>query len=153
MRIPVEAARRISRHTFNQLQAGMRGSSELRERLFLMDGTSITLAHTAAIRKKYEVAKNQFGESHWPVMRVVVMHHVVTGLALPPEYGAMYGPHAVGEQKLGEKLMAVLPPSSVLIADRNFGIFSVMWRAAQLGHDVVIRLTRVRAEKIHRELK
>jgi hypothetical protein len=75
------------------------------------------------------------------------------GLALPPEYGAMYGPNAVGEQKLGEKLMAALPPSAVLIADRNFGIFSVMWQAAQLGHDVVIRLTKVRAEKIHRDLK
>jgi hypothetical protein len=153
MRLPVEAARRVSQHTFDQLYRALRREGELRHRLFLLDGSSVELAHTKEICKAYGLAKNQFGESHWPVMRVVVMHHVVTGLALPPEYGAMYGPHAVGEQKLGEKLMAVLPPSSVLIADRNFGIFSVMWRAAQLGHDVVIRLTRVRAEKIHRELK
>jgi len=153
MRLPVEAARRVSQHTFDQLYRALRRKGELRHRLFLLDGSSVELAHTKEICKAYGLAKNQFGESHWPVMRVVVMHHVVTGLALPPEYGAMYGPHAVGEQKLGEKLMAVLPPSSVLIADRNFGIFSVMWRAAQLGHDVVIRLTRVRAEKIHRELK
>lgn len=153
MRLPVEAARRVSQHTFDQLYRALRREGELRHRLFLLDGSSVELAHTKEICKAYGLAKNQFGESHWPVMRVVVMHHVVTGLALPPEYGAMYGPRAVGEQKLGEKLMAALPPSSVLIADRNFGIFSVMWQAAQRGHDVVIRLTRVRAEKIHRELK
>jgi hypothetical protein len=153
MRLPVEAARRVSQHTFDQLYRALRRKGELRHRLFLLDGSSVELAHTKEICKAYGLAKNQFGESHWPVMRVVVMHHVVTGLALPPEYGAMYGPHAVGEQKLGEKLMAALPPSSVLIADRNFGIFSVMWQASQRGHDVVIRLTRVRAEKIHRELK
>jgi hypothetical protein len=153
LQVPVEAARRVSQHTFNQLYGVLRKEDDLRHRLFLLDGSSIELAHTKEIRKEYGLAKNQHGESHWPVMRVVVMHHVVTGLALPPEYGAMYGPNAVGEQKLGEKLMAALPPSAVLIADRNFGIFSVMWRAAQLGHDVVIRLTRVRAEKIRRGLK
>jgi hypothetical protein len=86
-------------------------------------------------------------------MRIVAIHHVATALALPPEYGAMYGPDAVGEQELAEKLMGELPPYSVLIADRNFGVFSVMWQAALLGHDVVIRLTQARAEKIQRSLK
>src|SRR6202020_2562519 len=69
------------------------------------------------------------------------------------EDGAMYGPDAVGEQKLAEKLMGELPPSSVLIGDRNFGVFSVVWQAALLGHEGVIRLTRIRAEKIHRDLQ
>lgn len=153
MQVPVEAARRVSRQTFNQLYMVLRKEDDLRHRLFLLDGSSIELAHTKEIKKEYGLAKNQHGESHWPVMRVVVMHHVATGLALPPEYGAMYGAHATGEQKLGEKLMAALPPSAVLIADRNFGIFSVIWQAVQLRHDVVIRLTRLRAEKIYRDLK
>jgi hypothetical protein len=153
MRIPVEAARRVSQHTFGQLYGILRKEDQLRHRLFLLDGSSIELAHTKEICKEYGLAKNQHGESHWPVMRVVVLHHVATGLALPPEYGAMYGPHATGEQKLGEKLMAALPPSAVVIADRNFGIFSVIWQAAQLGHDVVIRLTEARAGKMQRDLK
>jgi hypothetical protein len=127
LQVPVEAARRVSQQTFDQLYSVLRKEDDLRHRLFLLDGSSIELAHTKEIRKEYGLAKNQHGESHWPVMRVVVMHHVATGLALPPEYGAMYGPHATGEQKLGEKLMAALSPSAVLIADRNFGIFSVIW--------------------------
>lgn len=153
LQVPVEAARQVSQQTFDHLYRVLRKEDDLRHRLFLLDGSSIELAHTKEIRKEYGLAKNQHGESHWPVMRVVVMHHVATGLALPPEYGAMYGTHATGEQKLGEKLMAALPPSAVLIADRNFGIFSVIWQAVQLRHDVVIRLTKVRAEKIHRNLK
>lgn len=153
IQIPVEAARRVSQHTFDQLHRVLRKEDDLRHRLFLLDGSSIELAHAREIKKEYGLAKNQNGESHWPVMRVVVLHHVATGLALPPEYGAMYGRQATGEQKLGERLMAALPPSAILVADRNFGIFSVMWRAAQLGHDVVIRLTRLRAESIHRGLK
>jgi hypothetical protein len=153
MQVPVEAARRVSQHTFEQLYTVLRKENDLRHRLFLLDGSSIELAHTKEIKKQYGLAKNQHGESHWPVMRVAVMHHVATGLALPPEYGAMYGAHATSEQKLSEKLMAALPPSAVLIADRNFGIFSVIWQAVQLRHDVVIRLTKLRAEKIYRDLK
>ncbi len=153
LRVPVAAARQVARHTFDQLHKALREEGSLRNRLFLVDGSSIELAHTAAICESYGLAKNQHGDSHWPVMRIVAIHHVATALALPPEYGAMYGPDAVGEQELAEKLMGELPPYSVLIADRNFGVFSVMWQAALLGHDVVIRLTQARAEKIQRSLK
>jgi hypothetical protein len=152
MQVPVEAARRVSQHTFEQLYAALPGEGGLRQRLFLLDGSSVELAHTKEIRKVYGLAKNQFGESHWPVMKVTVMHHVATGLALPPAYGPMYGPNAVGEQQLSEQLMTALPPSSVVIGDRNFGVFSVVWQAARLKHDVVMRMTRSRAAKLHGDL-
>ena len=38
--------------------------------------------------------------------------------------------------------------ASVLLGDRNFGIFSVAYHAHTHGHGVVIRLTGVRARKI-----
>lgn len=41
-----------------------------------------------------------------------------------------------------------MPPGSVLLADRNFGIFSVVWAAVEKGHPVVVRLTGVRACKL-----
>src|ERR1019366_3428036 len=70
----------------------------MRDRLFLLDGSSIQLMHTPALLKVYPTAENQHGESHWPVMRVVVMHHVVTALAIAPQFGLMYGEEAVSEQ-------------------------------------------------------
>jgi len=79
-------------------------------------------------------------------MRLAVMHHVVTGLAMAPYFGPMYGPKAVGEQELAEALIDRLPESSVLIGDRNFGVFSVAWHAHKCGHKVLVRLTEPRAE-------
>jgi hypothetical protein len=84
-RIPVEAARRVAQHTFEYryAAAGLKADS-LGDRLFLLDGSSIRLEPTAALLKVYGPGKNQHGDSHWPVMRVAVMHHVTTGLALAP---------------------------------------------------------------------
>jgi hypothetical protein len=41
-----------------------------------------------------------------------------------------------------------LPEGAVVLADRNFGVFSVAWEATQGGHPVVVRLTKVRARKL-----
>jgi hypothetical protein len=98
--------------------------------------------------KAYPEAENQHGKSHWPVMRIAVMHHVVTGLAMPPQFGPMFGSKAVSEQGLAEALIDRLPPLSVLIGDRNFGVFSVLWRAHSQGHAVLTRLTGVRAKRL-----
>jgi hypothetical protein len=146
-RIPVAAVRRITERTFEYLHE-VSPRSTLWERLFLLDGSSIRLAHTPALLKIYPQAENQHGKSHWPVMRVAVMHHVVTGLAMAPQFGAMFGPSAVSEQGLAEALMDRLPPSSVLIGDRNFGIFAVAWRAHSHGHAVLVRLTEARAKRL-----
>ena len=81
----------------------------------------------------YPPAENQHGESHWPVMKIAVMHHVATALAMDPQFGPMYGAEAVSEQRLAEPLIDGLPPASVLIGDRNFGVFSVMWHAHWRG--------------------
>ena len=42
-------------------------------------------------------------------------------------------------------MMRELPASSLLMGDRNFGVFSVVWNAKQAGHDVLIRLSEPRA--------
>lgn len=150
-KMPAEAARRIARQSFEQLHQ-IQAADGLRNRLFLLDGSSIRLAHTAAVVKTYPPAENQHGESHWPVMRIAVMHHVVTALAMPPEFGPMYGKEAVSEQGLAEPLIDQLPPESVLIGDRNFGVFSVTWHAHSRGHKVLVRMTEARARRLSGEL-
>lgn len=146
-RMPEEAARRVARRSFEQLHEIQSGSG-VRSRLFLLDGSSIRLSHSAAVLKAYPPAENQHGESHWPVMKVAVMHHVVTALAMDPQFGPMYGNEAVSEQRLAEPLIDGLPPASVLIGDRNFGVFSVMWHAHSRGHKVLVRMTALRARRL-----
>jgi putative transposase len=146
-RVPVEAARRVAGRSFEQLHEISSGGG-LRDRLFVLDGSSIRLAHSPALLAAYPPAENQHGKSHWPVMRIAVMHHVVTALAMVPEFGPMYGGEAVSEQGLAEPLIDKLPPASVLIGDRNFGVFSVMWHAHCRAHKVLVRLTGQRARRL-----
>jgi putative transposase len=118
---------------------------------YVLDGSSLELEASASLRKAYPPGENQHGKAHWPVLRIVVLHELETGLAEEPCWGPMYGPEAVSEQSLSEKAMDALVPGSVLVGDRNFGVFSIAWQAQQRGIDVVIRLTAERARKLSGE--
>ena len=85
-----QAARRIAQRSFKQLHQIQSGGA-LRDWLFVLDGSSIRLSNTPAIVKAYPPAENQQGETHWPVMRVGVMHHLTTALAMAAQFGPMYG--------------------------------------------------------------
>jgi hypothetical protein len=117
-------------------------------RCYVLDGTSLQLEHAAELVESYPPARNRRARSHWPVMRVVVLHDVDTGLAERPYWGPMHGPRAVSEQALAEQASRHLPAGAVLIGDRNFGIFSVAYHGQTHGHGVIIRLTEVRARKL-----
>lgn len=115
---------------------------------YLLDGSSLELEASPGLRRAYPPAENQHGRAHWPVLRVVVLHELETGLAEEPQWGPMYGPAAVSEQSLAEKALDALSPGSVVVGDRNFGVFSIVWAAGQRGLSVVTRLTEERARKL-----
>jgi len=119
-------------------------------RAFLIDGSTVTLAPTQALQAAFPPARNQHGRSHWPVLHLAVAHELASGLALPPEYGPMYGPQAVSELTLARRLLPRLPPQSLLVADRNFGIFAFADAAVQAGHGVLLRLTGKRFQALRR---
>ena len=116
--------------------------------VLVLDGSSLELEHTRSLLERYPPAQNQHGHSHWPVLRIVVLHDVETGLAQQPCWGPMFGPQAVSEQELAEQAMDSLPAQSVVVGDRNFGIFSIAYAAQQRGLRVLLRLTQVRARKL-----
>jgi len=117
---------------------------------FLLDGSSVKLPHTEELLKVYPPASNRHGESHWPVMRVVVAHDLVSGIALRPAWGPMYGTQAVSEQALAEQIIDRLGAGSILVLDRNFGVFSVVWYASGKNHPIVVRMTDARARSLNR---
>lgn len=121
---------------------------EGKRRAYLLDGSSLELEASPGLRRIYPPAVNQHGRGHWPVLRIVVLHELETGLAEEPQWGAMYGSAAVSEQMLAEKAMDALPADSVVVGDRNFGIFSIAWAARQRGLEVIVRLTEARALKL-----
>jgi hypothetical protein len=126
----------------------LESASPVRRRIYLLDGSSLQLEHEPELLQAYPPTSNQRGKSHWPVMRIVVMHDLETGLAERPFWGPLNGGQAVSEQALAERAMQQVPAGSVIVGDRNFGIFSIGYSAQQQGHGVVLRLTAVRAKSL-----
>jgi hypothetical protein len=120
----------------------------LPQRAYLLDGSSLQLEHEPELVRAFPPASNQHGKSHWPVMRIVVLHDLETGLAERPYWGPLNGRKAVSEQALAERAVAQVPVGSVIVGDRNFGIFATAYRTQQAGHKVILRLTAVRAKRL-----
>lgn len=112
--------------------------------VYVLDGTTLQVPHSAELAKAYPPPRNQHGVSHWPLIRMLVLQDVQTGLALRPHWGPM----TESEQALALQAIPYLPAAAVLIGDRNFGVFGVAWAAQQRGHAVLIRLTQDRAEHL-----
>jgi Transposase DDE domain len=126
----------------------LESASELARRVYLLDGSSLQLEHEPELVGAYPPASNQHGKSHWPVIRIVVLHDLETGLAERPYWGPFNGRKAVSEQALAERAVAHVPAGSVIIGDRNFGIFATAYHAQQTGHEPIVRLTAVRAKRV-----
>ena len=120
----------------------------LAQRVYLLDGSSLQLEHEPELLQAFPLASNPRHKSHWPLLRFVVLHDLETALAERPYWGPMNGPEAVSEQALAERAMRHVPARSVIVGDRNFGIFSTAYSAQQRGLGVVLRLTAVRAKSL-----
>jgi hypothetical protein len=116
--------------------------------VYVLDGSSLQLEASAELKALYPPAPNQRGESHWPILRIVLLHDVETGLAQKPCWGPMYGSGAVSEQALATRVIDVLAPGAIIMGDRNFGVFGMAWAIHQRGHHPVIRLMAGRAERL-----
>jgi len=147
-KLPKLLCRQVTEEIIEQLRQVLNRDATSQRNVFLLDGSSVELEHCPEILRDYPTAENQYGKSHWPVLRMVVAHDVDTGLAQPPQWGPMYGAEAVSEQELAEKVMAQLPAGATVLGDRNFGVFWVAHTAQQRGLHSLLRLTAVRAQKL-----
>lgn len=121
---------------------------ELPHRVYVLDGSSLQLPHEPELVEQYPPGNNQHGKSHWPLIRIVVLHDLETGLAVRPHWGPLNGEKAVSEQALAERAMAQVPAGAVMIGDRNFGIFATAYHIQQAGHAGIVRLTAERAKRL-----
>src|SRR5260370_8854226 len=118
-KLPLEVAQQVSSLLFESLQEQPRIPPELDRPLFLLDGSTILLAHTPELPNAYPPPRTQHGASHWPVMRVLVAHDVVSGLAAPPCSWPMDGPAPVRDQGQAQRKLRRLPGGSASPGERN----------------------------------
>lgn len=142
-RLHPEVAEAVSDQVFGTLMESTPPSWEGR-RVFLLDGTTSALASVPRLRQEFPPATNQHRPSPWPILHWAVAHELSSACATRPEIGAKYGPAAVSEVTLAIRLLARLTPQSVVMADRNFGVFVFFDAAQAAGYDVVTRLTEAR---------
>ena len=117
---------------------------------FLIDGTTITLPPTPELQAAFPPATNQHGETVWPVAMLLVAHELCSGVALPPEIGAMYGEHNTSEAAQARAIAERLPPGAIMMADSGFGIFGVVYHVVTTGHPVLFRMTKSRFKPLRR---
>jgi hypothetical protein len=148
-RLEVELAEQVCDRVFESLVAATPPAFAQR-RVFTIDGTTFTLSSDEGLREVYPPASNQHGESPWPIMQAAVAHELSSGCALRPEIGAMYGPDRVSEVELGIQLLPRIPAGSIVMADRDFGIFYFAQAVQRAGLHLVARLTEKRFRALQR---
>jgi len=147
--MPVAVAENVADRVLNHLLSSRREALPgWDRRTFILDGSSLEMPCTEELVEAFP----PHPKSHWPVLLMLVAQELTTGLAERPCWGPMYGPKAVSEQALTERVLDRLPDSSVLLGDINFGVFSVAFAATQRGHDVLLRLQPNRAQAVGRGL-
>jgi len=146
-RLPLTIVWAVCDEIFTKLTAAEL-SVGLLARLCLLDGSSMRLPHTPALIAAYPLASNLHGETHWPVIRILMAHHLPSGLAARPCWGPMHGASAVSEQALVQQILERLPADGVLMGDINFGVFSVAWDAQESHHAVLFRVQEARARRM-----
>jgi hypothetical protein len=148
-RLEVEAAEQVCDRVFESLVAATPPSFAGR-RVFSIDGTTFTLSSEEGLRTVYPPASNQHGESPWPIMLAAVAHELSSGCAMRPEIGAMYGPERISEIDLSIRLLPRIPAGSIVMADRDFGIFYFTHAVQTAELQLVARLTEKRFRALQR---
>lgn len=120
-------------------------------RVYIFDGTAISLTRNDKVLEQYKVSRNQHGEAYTPTMLCGCCHELFSGIALNPRFGAYRGSEKTHEANLFVEVMDEIPEKSILIADRNLGIFPIAYEASRREHQVLLRLTSTRAKSIARK--
>jgi hypothetical protein len=149
-RLPLETIHEFSNRVCNYLGQISEPLIDGR-RVFLLDGTTITLAPTKALQEAYPPAHNQLGESVWPVAQLLVANELQSGCALLPQIDPMYGENNASEAIQAHRIVKQLPEKSIVMADAGFGIYSVAHHTTEAGHDFLFRLTKSRFKSLRRQ--
>jgi hypothetical protein len=79
-------------------------------------------------------------------MQCLFCHELWSGVAMNAQFAPYRGKKSASEQRLCFGVLDELPKKSLLIADRNFGIFSVAYETDRRGIKTLVRLTKSRAK-------
>jgi hypothetical protein len=114
-------------------------------RIVIIDGSTLRLRPLGIIPKVFKPSRNQHGESYWCLARVTALICLHSGTVLE----SCVSKTKTSETTLGARMLRDHPvENSLLIADRGFGIFSVVQSLRHSNMHFLLRLTDSRARKL-----
>jgi hypothetical protein len=118
--------------------ATTRGMVKWRRRVMALDGTTYKVPDTRKNARHWKRPPASRGRSGYPQARVLQLVDVGTRLVL----GVEIGPYLSGEVTMARRLVARLRAASLLLLDRNFFAYDLLWDIRQRRADFIVRAKR-----------
>jgi hypothetical protein len=115
----------------------------------LADGTTLTMPDTPANQRAYPQSTAQQPGLGFPIVRMVVLLSLATGLLCDMALGP-YAGKETGENALLRSLWEALKPGDILLADRLYCAYCLLALALQRHVDAVVRLHQRRKADFRR---
>jgi hypothetical protein len=115
--------------------------------LKVVDGSSLRLPDTPANQKRFPQPANQKRGCGFPVMKLVVLFCLTSGVLLARATGTLWE----SEARLLHRLLATLKSGDIVVGDRGFGNFVILALLASAGVDFIGRVpTNIRHVDLRR---
>lgn len=101
-----------------------------------LDGTTLTVSDTPAVRSRFTKQGGNHGGTGYPQLRLLALVACGTRTLID----AVFGPTTTGETTYAPLLLRSLHTGMILLADRNFGAKDLLADIAATGADALVRL-------------
>jgi hypothetical protein len=114
--------------------------------IYLIDGTTITMADTNSNQKVYPHTKTQKEGLGFPTCRIVAIISLTTGSIIDANIGS-YSGKGTGEQALLRDILHNFKRGDIILADAMFSTYSLLSYAIEHGIDIVFVQNGARSRK------
>jgi putative transposase len=113
-------------------------------RILLLDGTNLRVRPFGDLSKIFSPHSNKKGKGYWCLLRVVGGFCLRSGLVLASAIGSQ----SDSEQALASRIILAMRAKTLIVGDRNFGVFRIAQVAREAKAAVLLRLTAARAKNL-----
>jgi len=114
--------------------------------IYLVDGTTITMADSLANQKVYPQPKFQKEGLGFPICRLVGIISLTTGSIIDVNVGT-YGGKGTGERMLFQEMLHNFKKGDIILADALYSTYSILSFAVEKGIDIIFVQNGSRAKK------
>jgi len=147
-RLPLDLLEKTLWHTASRIASGLQATRWLGLKVALLDGSTCRMRPLGDIPKHFPPHRpgNCKKQPYWCVSRVVGLFCLATGAILDSAMGSL----RASEQALSALILQRSWAQWLLVADRNFGVYSIVRAAVGAQAHLLARLTQARAGKLAR---